>query len=237
MNCHCQLTARSRAVRARPEAARWVNPKRQRGLQLIPSLTLRVSVGCLIPDGAEHGRCPERRRARHGRTPSDGRRSGAGCPELRPRHPTSSRRRTAASPARRRTGNSFAIRSRASSRSRRSSSVAAAGVVISSRSTRLRLPPRFNRARSSRVIDQDAPHRLGGSREEMRLAVEVLVPDQPHVSLMHQGGGVEGVPGLLRGHPRGREFPQLVVNERKQVQPPLGGRHPRRLPGVGSVQS
>ena len=31
-----------------------INPKcRQRGLQLIPSLTLRVSVGCLIPDGAE----------------------------------------------------------------------------------------------------------------------------------------------------------------------------------------
>ena len=34
---------------------------------------------------------------------------------------------------------------------------------------------------------------------------------------MHQGGGVEGVPGLLRGHPRGRELPQLVVDEREQV--------------------
>jgi len=34
---------------------------------------------------------------------------------------------------------------------------------------------------------------------------------------MHQGGGVEGVPGLFLGHPRGREFSQLVVDERKQV--------------------
>ena len=67
------------------------------------------------------------------------------------------------------------------------------------------------------VVDQHAPHRLGRGGEEVRLAVEVLVPDQPQVSLMNQGGGVEGVPGFLRGHPRGRELPQLVVDEREQV--------------------
>ena len=33
-------------------AAGDTNPKRQRGLQLVPSLTLRVSVGCSIPDRA-----------------------------------------------------------------------------------------------------------------------------------------------------------------------------------------
>jgi hypothetical protein len=34
---------------------------------------------------------------------------------------------------------------------------------------------------------------------------------------MDQGGGIEGVPGSLRGQPRGCEFPQLLVNEREQV--------------------
>ena len=34
---------------------------------------------------------------------------------------------------------------------------------------------------------------------------------------MHQGRGVEGVPGPLRSHPRGGELPQLVVDERKQL--------------------
>ena len=33
---------------------------------------------------------------------------------------------------------------------------------------------------------------------------------------MHQGGGVEGVPRVLAGHPRCRELPRLVVNERDQ---------------------
>ncbi len=69
----------------------------------------------------------------------------------------------------------------------------------------------------SGVVDQNSPHRLGGRTEEVRFAVEVLVPDQPQVGLMDQGGGVERVPGPLCGHPRGREFPQLLVDERKQV--------------------
>ena len=67
------------------------------------------------------------------------------------------------------------------------------------------------------VVDQHPPHRLGGGGEEVRFVVEVLVPDQPHVSLMNQGGGVEGVPRFLGGHLRSRELPQLVVDEREQV--------------------
>ncbi len=76
------------------------------------------------------------------------------------------------------------------------------------------------------MVDQHPPHRLGRGGEEVRLAVEVLVPDQPHISLMNQGGGVEGVPGSLGGHPRGRELPQLVVDEREQVgrRPAVAGR-------------
>ncbi len=51
----------------------------------------------------------------------------------------------------------------------------------------------------------------------MRLAVELLVSDQPHVSLMDQRRGVEGVSRPLGRHPRSRELSQLVVDEREQV--------------------
>src|SRR6516165_10256063 len=34
---------------------------------------------------------------------------------------------------------------------------------------------------------------------------------------MDQGGRAQGVPGVLRGHPSGREVAQLVVDERKQA--------------------
>ena len=66
------------------------------------------------------------------------------------------------------------------------------------------------------MVDQNPPHRFGRGGEEVAAAVEVLVADQPQVRLVDQGGGVEGVPGVLRGHPRGRELPQLVVDERQQ---------------------
>jgi hypothetical protein len=70
------------------------------------------------------------------------------------------------------------------------------------------------------VVDQDPPHRFRRSGEEVRPALELLVADQPQIGLMDQGGGVKRVPGPLRGHPRGREFAQLIVDERKE----LGGR-------------
>ena len=47
------------------------------------------------------------------------------------------------------------------------------------------------------VVDQHPPHRLGRGGEEVPPALEVLVADQPEVGLVNQGGGVEGVPGLL----------------------------------------
>ena len=42
-------------------------------------------------------------------------------------------------------------------------------------------------------------------------------PTRPQVRLVDQGGGVEGVPGSLRGHLRGGKFPQLVVDQRQQL--------------------
>ena len=46
--------------------------------------------------------------------------------------------------------------------------------------------------------------------------------DQPEVRLVDQGGGLEGLAGLLRGHPRGGELAQLVVDEREQLGGGLG---------------
>jgi hypothetical protein len=68
------------------------------------------------------------------------------------------------------------------------------------------------------VLDEDPSHRLGRGGEEMAAAVEVLVTDQPQISLVDQGGGVERVPGSLGGHFRGGELAQLVVDEREQFR-------------------
>ncbi len=81
-----------------------------------------------------------------------------------------------------------------------------------------------------RVPNQHPPHRLGGRGEEMGFAVELLIPDQPHVRLMNQGGGVECVPRSFSSHPRGREPAQFVVDEREEV----GGR--LLITGRGSFQ-
>jgi hypothetical protein len=67
------------------------------------------------------------------------------------------------------------------------------------------------------VVDPNPSHSLGRGGEAVALAVDVLVADEAQVGLVDQGGGVQGVAGGLRGHPRGGEPPQLVVNEREEV--------------------
>ena len=70
------------------------------------------------------------------------------------------------------------------------------------------------------VLDQDAAHGLGGGREEVAAAVPVLGvgrADEPEVRLVDQGGGLEGLAGLLAGQPGGGELAQLVVDEREQL--------------------
>ena len=47
------------------------------------------------------------------------------------------------------------------------------------------------------MVDQNAPHRFRRGGEEVAAVVEVLVADQTQVRLVDQGGGVEGVPGIL----------------------------------------
>jgi hypothetical protein len=53
--------------------------------------------------------------------------------------------------------------------------------------------------------------------EEVPATVEVLIPDQPQVRLVDEGGGVEGLAGGFGGHACGGELPQLVVDERQEV--------------------
>jgi hypothetical protein len=48
-------------------------------------------------------------------------------------------------------------------------------------------------------------------------AFEVLVPDQPEICLVNEGGGVQGVARFLLGHPCLGKLPQFVVDEREQI--------------------
>ena len=72
------------------------------------------------------------------------------------------------------------------------------------------------------MVDQNAPHGFRRGGEEVAAVVEVLVADETQVRLVDQGGGVQGVPGILRGHPRGSELPQLVVDQRQQLRRRFG---------------
>jgi hypothetical protein len=56
------------------------------------------------------------------------------------------------------------------------------------------------------------------------------VPHESEVSLVDQCSRLERVPGILLGHPRGGELPQLVVDEREQLGRGLG------VAGRGRVQ-
>ena len=72
----------------------------------------------------------------------------------------------------------------------------------------------------TRVLDEHPPHGFGGGGEEVSAAVPAfgaLLIDKPHVSLVHQGGGLQRVVGRLVRHPGGGEFAQLVVDQRQQL--------------------
>ena len=67
-------------------------------------------------------------------------------------------------------------------------------------------------------FDENSPHRFGGSSEEVTSPVELQVPDQPKVCLVHKTGGIEGVARGFRSHSRGGELPQLIMDEREQLR-------------------
>jgi hypothetical protein len=69
-----------------------------------------------------------------------------------------------------------------------------------------------------RMVDQNAPHRCRRGGEEVAPTFKVLVPDQPQVSLVDQGGGVESMVWGLGGHLGGGKFPQFVIDEGEQFR-------------------
>src|SRR5262249_51781953 len=71
---------------------------------------------------------------------------------------------------------------------------------------------------------QDAAHGLGRRREEVPPAVPGpgrVRAHQPQVGLVDQRGGLERLAGPLPGQPLGRQFAQLVVDQRQEL--PGGG--------------
>jgi hypothetical protein len=83
------------------------------------------------------------------------------------------------------------------------------------------------------ILDEDSPHGLGGGGKEVTAALELLVAEQSQVGFMDQGCGLEGVVGGLVSHSNGRQFPQLVINERKKLGScvPVAGRCGVEEPG------
>ena len=72
---------------------------------------------------------------------------------------------------------------------------------------------------SSRVIDQDAAHDLGGDREEVRAIrpVHILLIDQANISFIYQSSGLKGVVFSLSAHVTAGEAVELVVDQRIQL--------------------
>src|SRR5436309_7517185 len=80
------------------------------------------------------------------------------------------------------------------------------------------------------MVHENSPHRFGGGDEEMPAAVELLIADQSQIGFVNEGGGIEGVAGRFRCHPRGGEFSHLVVHEWEQVGGGLA------IAGLGSIE-
>jgi hypothetical protein len=81
-----------------------------------------------------------------------------------------------------------------------------------------------HRALAAGLVNEDAPHGLGGGPEKMRPAVvvRISVADQPQPGFMHQGGGLQRLMGRFIGHARGRELAQLAIDQRQQFIGGLG---------------
>ena len=69
---------------------------------------------------------------------------------------------------------------------------------------------------------EDAAHGVGGSAEEVGAVLPTAVPatDELQPSLMHQRGGLQGLPVLLARHACGSQPAQLLIDQRQEL---LGG--------------
>src|SRR5205814_1059266 len=65
------------------------------------------------------------------------------------------------------------------------------------------------------VVDEDAAHGLGSGAEEMGAIFKGLVAES-HPRFVDEGGGLEGMAGLLAGHLRTGELAQFGIYLRQQ---------------------
>src|SRR5437867_6696176 len=77
---------------------------------------------------------------------------------------------------------------------------------------------------ASRILNQDAPHRLGSGAEKMSPAVpcEILGPDESKPGLMNERSRLKGLVRTLLRHLLRGEFAQFIVHERQQFIGGLG---------------
>jgi hypothetical protein len=71
----------------------------------------------------------------------------------------------------------------------------------------------------SRVIDQNPAHQTGSNAKEVCAVTPLDVPliDQADVHLMYQRGWLQRVFSDFTTHLRGRDAPEVVINERDQL--------------------
>ena len=70
---------------------------------------------------------------------------------------------------------------------------------------------------AARIFDQNPPHRLGRSDEEVPTALpllRLLAADQPQIGLMDQCGRLQCLAGRFQGQSSGGQSPQLFVDQR-----------------------
>jgi hypothetical protein len=73
------------------------------------------------------------------------------------------------------------------------------------------------------MIDQDPAHHLRRNAVKMRATLpgNALLPDEPQVRFVDEGGRLKGVVGSLATEVRGGAAPQLLVDQGHQLVPSI----------------
>ena len=70
------------------------------------------------------------------------------------------------------------------------------------------------------MLDQNAPHRLGGGMKKMGAVRKTVLPGrQPKISLVNQRRRLERMPHALMRHAMASQNSQFVVNLAEQIGP------------------
>jgi hypothetical protein len=98
-------------------------------------------------------------------------------------------------------------------------------------------PAALRRKVLARVIDEHATHHLCGNAIELRsiLPFALSLVDEAHVCLVHQGGRLERVAGILTAHRRGSAPVKFGVYDRKETFAGIGISTPPRAKQLSNV--